>query len=95
MKVKVEFIGLPELRRLIGSKETTVTLRGSTIGDLLDELKRLYGNLVKDHLLDQQGKIQGVIQVIRNGKEWLARDNPMTELRDGDRITFLLMVAGG
>ncbi len=91
----MEFVGLPELRKKIGSKTLEVCLERNTIGDLLSQLERMYGAPVRNSLLDPKGNIHGTIQVIRNGREWLARDNPMAELKDGDRITFLLMVAGG
>jgi len=95
LRVTVEFVGLPELRKTIGSKSLRVSLDRGTMGDLLSQLERMYGAPVRKSLLDSKGNIHETIQVIRNGREWLARDNPMAELRDGDRITFLLMVAGG
>ena len=95
MRVTVEFVGLPELRKKIGSRSLEVCLERGTMGDLLSQLERMYGAHVRNSLLDSRGNIQETIQVIRNGREWLARDKPIVELRDGDRITFLLMVAGG
>lgn len=96
MLVRVEFIGLPELRKAAGAKELPMELQEATLGGLLKELVSRYGLTARRNLLDANGLgVEQSVQVIRNGKEWLCREDLNTPLRSGDRITFMLMVAGG
>jgi molybdopterin converting factor small subunit len=95
MKVKVKFLGFPDLKRKLGGDEIDLRLHGPTLSDLLDSLRERCGQEVAQVLLDEEGKVDQTIQIIRNGKEWLSRDELDQPLRDGDSITFLLMMAGG
>lgn len=97
MRLQVEFVGLPDLRKAAGSKQIHVEFPGAvtTLGELLAELARRHGSLIRGSLLDSRGMVDASIQVIRNGSEWLPREDMDRPLRDGDRVTFLLMVAGG
>ncbi len=96
MLVRVEFIGLPELRKAAGAKELPMELQEATLGGLLKELVSRHGLIARRNLLDANGLgVEQSVQVLRNGKEWLSREDLNTPLRSGDRITFMLMVAGG
>lgn len=96
MVVKVEFVGLPELRKAVGAREVSLEVRDGTLGGLIKELEERHGLLARENLLCLDGRqVAQSIQVIRNGSEWLAREKLETPLRGGDRITFMLMVAGG
>lgn len=95
LRITVEVIGLPELKKALGARQKTIETRGSTLGDLLEALESSVGLLARKSLRNDKGNIQDIVQVIRNGSEWLPRDDLGVELREGDKITFLLMVAGG
>lgn len=96
MLVRVEFVGLPELRKAAGSREISLELRNTTLGGLIGELERLHGPIARRSLLAPDGaQVDQSIQVLRNGSEWLSREDLGAPLRSGDRITFMLMVAGG
>ncbi len=86
MKIKLKFFGFPELEKKIGGKEIDLDLEGSTYGDLLDYLQKTYGESIKKPLRQQ---------TLRNGKEWIRKDDLAYTLQDGDQLSFLLMVPGG
>lgn len=94
--MRVEFVGLPELRKAVGAREISLELKDSTLGGLLKALEERHGLLARENLLSSEGpQVQQSIQVLRNGSEWLSRDALETPLKSGDKITFMLMVAGG
>lgn len=96
MVVRVEFVGLPELRKAAGAREISLELKEGTLGGLLEELQERHGLIARESLMSSDGRrVEQSIQVLRNGTEWLSREQLETPLRSGDRITFMLMVAGG
>jgi hypothetical protein len=66
MKLKLKFIGFPEVEKKVGGKEIDLDLDGSTYGDLLNYLRKTYGESIKKTLRQQ---------IFRNGKEWMRRDD--------------------
>ncbi|MEJ5377160.1 MAG: MoaD/ThiS family protein [bacterium] len=96
MLVRVEFVGLPELRKQAGSRQICLELQEATLGTLLEELQHRYGFVAKKSLLAPQGgQVDQSIQILKNEHEWLSREDLETPLKNGDKITFMLMVAGG
>lgn len=83
------------MSRSLGWEEVVVRFHGRTLQDLLDHLTREYGEGVAKALLDDEGRLDPAVQVIRNGEEWIGRADLSTELQEGDSIVFLLLVAGG
>ena len=86
MKIKLKFFGFPEVEKKVGGKEIDLDLDGSTYGDLLNYLHKTYGESIKKILRQQ---------ILRNGKEWIRRDDLAYALQDGDQLSFLRMVPGG
>jgi molybdopterin converting factor small subunit len=86
MKIKLKFFGFPEVEKKVGGKEINLDLDGSTYGDLLNYLQKTYGESTKKTLGQQ---------ILRNGKEWIRRDDLAHSLQDGDQLSFLRMVSGG
>ncbi len=86
MKIKLKFFGFPEVEKKLGSKEIDLNLEGNTYGDLLNYLHKTYGESVQKTLRQQ---------ILRNGKEWIRRDDLAYILQEGDQISFLRMVSGG
>ncbi|MGQ9652695.1 MAG: MoaD/ThiS family protein [Thermodesulfobacteriota bacterium] len=97
MRLQVEFVGLPDLRKAVGGRQIQLELPGtqSTLGEVVAQLAARYGEVVRTSMLDSNGMVDLSIQVIRNGTEWLSREEMDRCVKDGDRVTFLLMVAGG
>ena len=95
MKVHVEVLGLPLLARLIG-KKIEMTFDGSTVADMVSHIIGRYGNDAKKALLDQDGNLDYVVQVMVNNEGIMPRDqHDKRELKDGDDVKFMLLVGGG
>jgi molybdopterin converting factor small subunit len=86
MRIKLKFFGFPEVESVVGGKEIDLEFQGSTYGDLLNHLHHTYGESIKKTLRQQ---------ILRNGSEWIRRDDLSYSLQDGDYLTFLQMVPGG
>ena len=86
MKIKVILVGFPEVEPVVGGQEIDLEVEGITFGDLLLHLRQTYGEPMVKNL--QQ-------QILRNGKEWIKKDDLNHFLKDGDRLTFLQMMGGG
>jgi len=86
MRIRIKLVGFPEVERAVGGKEIDLQMWGRTFGDLLQHLKKTYGELTMN-------KLHG--QILRNGKEWIQRENLTYSLEDGDQVTFLQMMGGG
>ena len=86
MKIKLKVFGFPEVEKILGGNGVDLDLQGRTYGDLLNYLRETYGESIK-RTLGQQ--------ILRNGKEWIRRDDLSYTLQDGDQLTFLRMVPGG
>ncbi|MBI4768624.1 MAG: MoaD/ThiS family protein [Deltaproteobacteria bacterium] len=95
MKVRVKFIGFPDMKRLLGGKEIDIQFEGITFADLLKHLKQLYGEPFHKALLNDRGLVDNSVQVVRNELVQVAREDLSFPLREGDTITFLFMMAGG
>jgi molybdopterin converting factor small subunit len=85
-KVKIKIHGFPEISEKIGSSAFEMMVEGNTFGDLLDSISQKYGEDVKQALL---------IQVMKNGKEWIDKKDMSIPVNDGDSFSFFTMIAGG
>ncbi len=95
MKVQVEVLGLPMLARLIG-KKGQIEFTGSTVADLISHIVGRHGQAARKALLDQDGQLDYVVQVMINNEGILPRDaHDRRELKDGDDVKFMLLVGGG
>ncbi len=94
MKINLK-IFLPLLPEVIGSKELEVEFAGETVNDLIEHLVAQYGRKARQALYDSKGKLDPVIQVLLNGKEWVTHDRLDTILQDDDEMIFMIMMAGG
>lgn len=95
MLLNVELSGFPDLKRAAGAKVFSITIEGTTFGDLLTHLEKAYEETVQKSLMDDQGKLGFHVRVMLNGKDSIPRDNLAFPLSDGDRVTFLMMITGG
>jgi MoaD family protein len=94
MKVSLKIL-LPVLPEVIGRKELEVEFAGETVDDLIEYLVARYGRKARQALCDEQGRLDPVIQVLLNGKEWVTHDRLDTVLQDGDNVLLMMMMAGG
>jgi molybdopterin converting factor small subunit len=95
LKIKVQPLGLPTLSELIG-KKAEFDLAGETIEDLVSVIVQKYGLRARQLLLNDEGEVDLIIQVIINDEGFLQRDDfAKRHLKDGDVIKFLLLAGGG
>lgn len=95
MKITVEFLSLPLVTRITGSKSVNLDFRGRNIGDLIGEIVKKYGEEVRRFLLDDSGKLDVTLKLLLNKKQWLSREQTDTLLKDGDTVTIMMLVGGG
>lgn len=95
MKITVEFLSLPNVTKIIGSKTLLVNFSGKTIEDLLNQIVNSYGPKLGNFLLDDSGKLDMVFQVYLNRKIRIPREQMNKILKDGDQVTIMMLVGGG
>lgn len=94
MEVWIKSLDLPELTTVFGKREIAFVFEGQTLEDFLQALKIHYGPSLTRILWDHQGNWDRSIQMIINGRFYGAEGRPL-ELKDGDRITFVVLLEGG
>jgi len=94
MKITVEFLSLPFLVKMIGSKTITLDFSGKTADDLIHELGAKYGAGARKFLLDETGHLDMSLAMTVN-KEWVRQNQMDRALHEGDRVTIMMLVAGG
>jgi molybdopterin converting factor small subunit len=95
MKIHAEFLGLPMVSDVIGTKKLVLDFSGETVKDVMDELIRRYGKKVRDVFYDTDGHFDPMIQIALNGKSFIAAERHDTALNEGDNLAFILLLAGG
>ena len=95
MKVEVELVGLYNVTDKLGKKRFLLDIGGSTIRDVLDNFIKLYPE-AREGLVKEDGSLDDDIQVVVNGEKVVKREDiDREELREGDRVSFLLLITGG
>ena len=93
VNVRVKFF--TTLRELTGKAEETVNLpKGSTVGNLLDELSRRYGPKFVEYVFDK-GEVKPYLIVMVNGKSINALDGLKTVLEENSTVAILPPAGGG
>jgi sulfur carrier protein ThiS len=95
MKITVEFLSLPNIVRLIGSKSVLLDFSGTTVNDLVREVAGKYGRDVQKFLLDETGNLDMTLALMINKQEWVRHNRMERQLQDGDLVTIMMLVAGG
>lgn len=93
MQVVVRTIG-PFTERF-GFQQLTITLKGRTISDLLNQLCEERGRNFYNTLFDEEGKLHRYIKLLINGRGIHLLQGLDTPLSDGDIIAIFPPVAGG
>lgn len=94
MNVRVEFTG--QLRTAIGRASQWIEMpEAATVGMLLVELTRYYGDDVRPHLVNAANQGQPSLLVAINGAAFPSRQAAATILREDDTIVLLPPIAGG
>jgi len=101
MTVTVEFLSLPNVVEMVGSRSVAIDLpgatgaTGATVPDLIAALVRRFGEPLGAFLLDPSGALDYAVQVRLNRREWLRREQFDRPLADGDHVTFAMLLGGG
>jgi len=96
MKIKVEFLSLPNVVKMIGSKTVELDFSGATtVNDLIQAVAAKYGRNVQKFLLDENGQLDMSLSVALNQQEWIRHGQMDRPLQDGDRVTIMILAAGG
>ena len=95
MRVKVQLMALPALAKAMGGKKMEVDFPGERVADLIDHLVSEYGRAATAALLDGEGNLDPIIQILINEKEWVVHDELDVALKEGDSVILMLLVVGG
>jgi molybdopterin converting factor small subunit len=88
-------MALPALAKAIGGKRVEVDFPGETVADLLDHLAERYGRAAREALLDEEGDLDAIIQILINEEQWVVHDDLDVPLKKGDTVILMLLVVGG
>ncbi|MDI9644493.1 MAG: MoaD family protein [Candidatus Verstraetearchaeota archaeon] len=92
MKVKAEFFA--DLRDRVGFAVKEVEFPGNTVLELINEIDASCGGGLSGHLLEG-GRLKELVKVFVNGRDVRGLGGLLTELKDGDVVSFFPPVAGG
>lgn len=85
-RVKVKTFGFPEIAEIMGGTSIDICIEGNTFGALMDAIEKEYGGDVRKALL---------VQVMKNGKEWIDKEDMTVAVENGDTFSFFTMIGGG
>jgi len=77
-----------------GFKERSIEFEGSNVGDLLQRLKAVLGEDKAQVLFDGRD-LSDLVYVLVNGRNIEQGQGTSTELKDGDLVSILPLMAGG
>ena len=95
MKINVEFLSMPIVTKIIGSKTLSMEFPGETVNDLINQIVNTYGEKLRHFLLDESSKLDRAFMIHLNKKEWIRRDQLDTALNHGDQVTLMMLIGGG
>lgn len=95
MRATFKIFGFPKLRHLIGEGEIDIEFEGQTVSDMIVHLGNTYGKAVKETIMQNDKFLKPGVRLLRNGRQWIDRDDLEMELSEGDVLVLSLLVAGG
>ncbi len=93
MAVAVD-VRLPTVLRQQAGGQSTVTVKASTIGDVLRELVSEFPGM-SGQLLNEDGSLHRFVNVYVNDDDVRYLDSLDTPVKEGDEVSLLPAVAGG
>ena len=93
MTVAVD-VRLPTVLRSQAGGQSTVTVKGETVGDVLRELVAEYPGM-SGQVLNEDGTLHRFVNVYVNDDDVRYLDSLDTPVKDGDEVSLLPAVAGG
>lgn len=96
MNIEIEFIGFPTIYDIFQEGRHTCDFSGNGLWELIEDLIDRYGDRVKEPLMDPTSHtLDSVLQIMINQKYIKQDDFYHQKIEDGDKITFLKLLAGG
>ena len=93
---------MPEVKVLIPTVMSSSTngereldIDGNTVIEVINELSKKYGEWFKNKVIDNDGKLNPIINVYVNDEKIKFLEDLQTKLKDKDEILFLQAVSGG
>ena len=94
MNVEVKFF--TSLREITGKKTEEIQIQDTiTVEKLLTLLSEKYGKNFSEYIYHKNGKVQGFLSFLVNGKNINALEGFDTKLKQGDTVAILPPVGGG
>jgi molybdopterin synthase sulfur carrier subunit len=87
-------VKLPTQLRDAADNRTEAQVEGGTVGEALDSLYALHGEL-RTRIADDGGGLRRFVNVYLGGEDIRFLDGLETAVKDGDELTILPAVAGG
>ena len=85
---------IPTALRQYAGGENTITLEGTTVGQVLDRLNERFPEL-KRHLFSDDGQLRNFVNVFVNDANIRDREAQETPIADGDELSIVPSIAGG
>ena len=85
---------IPTPLRQYTSKQDSVELSGSTVGEVLKSLTETHPDL-KRHLYTDEGKLRSFVNVYVNDEDIRYLSKDATQVKDGDTVSIVPSIAGG
>jgi len=87
-------VRIPASLRTFTKNQGEVTVAGSTVGEVLDNLEPAYPGL-RGRLLDEKGVLRRYVNVFHNEEDIRFLKDLETAVKEGDRLTIVPAIAGG
>lgn len=94
MRVTARLVGFPSVSEASRARGIEVELEEGSFRELARAVQRRCGDETGTLIADARGVVDPSLVVLRNG-QWIGPDDSVDALRDGDEVTFLVLVAGG
>jgi molybdopterin synthase sulfur carrier subunit len=85
---------IPTPLRAYTDRQSSVTLHGATVVEVLADLVERYPALRK-HLLDDDGRLRSFVNLYLNGEDIHVLGGVETPLSPGDKLAIIPAIAGG
>ena len=87
-------VRLPTVLRPQANGQTTVSVAGANVGEVVTSLVAEYPGL-QSNLLDEEGNVRKFVNIYINDEDIRFLDKLATAVADGDEVAILPAVAGG
>ena len=81
------------LRKHVEGNET-VAVEGTTVGDVITNLRETYPSL-GEQITDDEGNVRRFVNLFANDEDIRFLDELETEVSDGDEVSIVPAIAGG